>query len=352
MPNDLGLGAEYSFTMHRPVTPDADIRFSIVVINRNGMPYLATMLQTLCAAVNDAVEQHLITPNSLEVVFVDNASQDESLTTIETSVTTYPCPTLIIRCQRIGVSSARNAGVRAATGEWLIFLDSDVRVQRNWLVGYLVAISQYDTYSIFGGRVLPYVINGRFPDWLDLAGKYRRQSLVGMCDNGERLVVSSLDDVAIQGPIGANFAVRRDLITAVGGFDENLGIMGDRLTPGSEEEFFIRVRHKAPHYVYVPGACVYHPIKPHQMRRGYFYRRMYGMGLTDAALAWRNDRQCVRIFGVRRYLSRSIMLELVRLCWACVCGDRQAFFFHMCSISFTIGQVMGDVKMVRQRKED
>ena len=63
------------------------------------------------------------TYTDFEVIVVDDGSTDRSVATVEA----YTDPRIrLVRCDRNrGVSPARNAGVDAARGEWIVFLDSD-----------------------------------------------------------------------------------------------------------------------------------------------------------------------------------------------------------------------------------
>lgn len=69
-------------------------------------------------------------PN-LEVLVVDDGSQDDSVARIKRA---FP-QTTVLRQVNAGVAAARNAGIRAATGQWVAFIDAD----DHWLPGKLRA---------------------------------------------------------------------------------------------------------------------------------------------------------------------------------------------------------------------
>ena len=93
---------------------------SVIIPVFNGAAFLAEALESVFA------QQY----ESLEVFVVDDGSEDDSLA-IARSFAGVTC----IARDHVGVSAARNAGVRAASGEWLAFLDADDR----WLPGKLQA---------------------------------------------------------------------------------------------------------------------------------------------------------------------------------------------------------------------
>jgi glycosyltransferase involved in cell wall biosynthesis len=74
----------------------------------------------------------------------------------------------------VGLSRARNAGVRAATGELILFTDDDVLVAPNWMTAYLDALKLWPDAGYFGGVIRPWFAV-EVPDWVkrnqtDLAG--------------------------------------------------------------------------------------------------------------------------------------------------------------------------------------
>ncbi len=73
--------------------------------------------------VRDAIDSVLAQEGfELDVIVVDNNSTDR---TREIVLDTYRDRVVVIEEARSGAASARNAGVRAATGSWLAFLDAD-----------------------------------------------------------------------------------------------------------------------------------------------------------------------------------------------------------------------------------
>jgi GT2 family glycosyltransferase len=83
---------------------------TIVIPNRDGAATLEACLRAACASVGPGVE----------VVVVDDASRDGSVAIARR----FPCK-LVPLDRHGGVSKARNAGARAASGELLLFIDAD-----------------------------------------------------------------------------------------------------------------------------------------------------------------------------------------------------------------------------------
>ena len=73
---------------------------------------------TLPRAIESVLQQALM---PCEVIVVDNGSSDGTLELIESK---YPT-VRILHEKKIGVSAARNRGIKAAQGHWVALLDSD-----------------------------------------------------------------------------------------------------------------------------------------------------------------------------------------------------------------------------------
>jgi glycosyltransferase involved in cell wall biosynthesis len=61
----------------------------------------------------------------IEVIVVDDASSDDTVARVRARSKSNPRVRLIVQGQQAGAQAARNAGIRAANGAWVAFLDSD-----------------------------------------------------------------------------------------------------------------------------------------------------------------------------------------------------------------------------------
>src|SRR5262245_7589054 len=82
---------------------------SVVIPTYNAAAFLAEALESVRAQ----------TRVPAEVIVVDNGSTDASAELAEAA------GARVLRLERPGVSRARNAGIRAATQQWIAFLDAD-----------------------------------------------------------------------------------------------------------------------------------------------------------------------------------------------------------------------------------
>lgn len=135
--------------MEQPGSSDCPL-VSVVLVNWNR-----------CADVVDNVRA-LRKQNwkNLEVIVVDNGSTDESLPALRS----LEGIRLIELGQNLGPARGRNEGVREATGEFILLLDSDSYIGRTG-IGKLVARMQADPkLGIIGCRVMNWY-SGKIDQW-------------------------------------------------------------------------------------------------------------------------------------------------------------------------------------------
>lgn len=116
------------------------MRFSIIIPIYNTADYLAECIAS-------AVGQHY---DDYEVVCVDDGSTDSSAAILQHYAAQHP-RIRSIRQENQGIGSARNTGLRAAQGDYILFLDSD-----DWLDPDTLQVLSEHTASndmvCFGGR--------------------------------------------------------------------------------------------------------------------------------------------------------------------------------------------------------
>ena len=114
----------------RPFEAGSPVAASVAVINYNGRSYLEELLGSL--------ERQTRPP--LETMLVDNASRDESLAYVERA---FPWVRVLPQERNLGFSRAANLAAEAARGTWLVLLNTDLRLEPEWLAE-LVAAAESD----------------------------------------------------------------------------------------------------------------------------------------------------------------------------------------------------------------
>jgi glycosyltransferase involved in cell wall biosynthesis len=271
---------------------------SVIMINRNGGDLLRTALRTC----RRDLETTWVSDPRFEFLFVDNGSTDQSLVTAQQELQGAAFPWRIVQEPIPGVNSSRNAGLREAQGELLIYTDSDLEFAPGWLKGYLAAATEYPAQEVFAGRVAVGLVEGPVPAWLDLTGPFRRTAIVVQMDAGAELKTLPLDNADGLGPVGPNMAFRRSIFLRHGAFDTRFGLRPGSLVPGAEAEFFDRIARAGLAFIYVPQALVYHPLRKHQISKQYFLKRLHGIGRVQARIQRLRGTRCKRLFGMTLYV--------------------------------------------------
>ena len=133
-----------------------------------------------------------------EIIVVDNGSRDSSslIASSFASRTRIPVNILNVR-QAIGCGPARNVGVAKAKGDFFAFCDADDQVQPGWLQGLSNAL--LDSHLAGGSDIFLYQRDGKSSwTWCAAEGKH-----LGVMPFAR----------------GGNFAARRSVFEALGGFD-------------------------------------------------------------------------------------------------------------------------------------
>ncbi|MCW5725489.1 MAG: glycosyltransferase family 2 protein [Maricaulaceae bacterium] len=104
----------------------------------------------LLAAARSALAQTRAESGARELVIVDNDPEGSAAAAIETLKAEAAIPVIAVHQPRPGVASARNAGVAAARGGLIAFLDDDETAPPGWLDALLAARAAHDADVAFG----------------------------------------------------------------------------------------------------------------------------------------------------------------------------------------------------------
>jgi glycosyltransferase involved in cell wall biosynthesis len=171
----------------------AAVRISVVVPFRDAARHFHTCLAAL--ARQEPFE------GTSEVIAVDDRSSDGSARI----AAAFP-DVRVIRSDGVGPYAARNAGVRAATGDAIAFMDADCEPEANWLSEIARAFATPETAVVVGPRIP--------------GGRSLALSLVTAYDRAKDDYVFRTNQPHLFYATGHNMAVRREVLEAVGLFPE------------------------------------------------------------------------------------------------------------------------------------
>jgi glycosyltransferase involved in cell wall biosynthesis len=229
-----------------PADPGPPPRLSIAICTRDRPARLARLLDSVAAVRGD------VPFAGLEVLVVDNAPSDDA-TRHEAERRSW---VRYVLEPKAGLDFARNAALRAAGGDLIAYLDDDVVVDRGWLQGLYDAWRSAPDAGGYTGLVLPYRLETEAQAAFEARGGFGRG--FEPAEFRERRYGNRLHPVGA-GILGAgcNMCFDRQLLLALGGFDEALDT-GAPLPGGGDLDIFYRVLRRGRPVLYEPAYAVCH----------------------------------------------------------------------------------------------
>jgi GT2 family glycosyltransferase len=233
-------------------------KFSIIIPNFNGEQFLRPCLESVLSC-------HQVKQLS-EIIVVDNGSTDHSCELITTH---FPDIKIVKLPTNTGFTGAIATGVQVAQGEYLIFLNNDMHVSKEWLLAYDAYFTDSKNNVCATGLILDW--EGKKIDFIRGILMFDGHAL--QIDQGK--TVEEAGNIQQEDTLigcGGNMAVKRDLFMALGGFDK------DFFAYTEDVDFSWRLYASGYKITFLPKAMVFHY---HQgtssrfgiYRRGFLYER-------------------------------------------------------------------------------
>jgi glycosyltransferase involved in cell wall biosynthesis len=158
---------------------------------------------------------------AFEVVVVDNAPTSDAIRVLVEARQSRINYRYSVE-PRGGLSWARNAGIAAASGEIVAFLDDDEEPDPYWLAGLAAGFARGDDIGCVTGIILPARLDTQVEWWFEVAGGHSK---------GRGFTSAVFSRHGPQSPLyplppfgaGGNMAFRREALARIGGFDVALG---------------------------------------------------------------------------------------------------------------------------------
>lgn len=180
------------------------VRFSVVIVHRNGVQMLLNALTALMQSIDETDE----------VILIDNGSTDESLTQVRAS---FPSVFVIENGCNNGFARACNQGLEQAGGEFVLFLNNDAFLPSGALDRFVEDFAAFPQAALIGGQLFgddgkPQRSAGVAPTFLSELGLVRRKHANV---SGHESVVE------VETLVGACMAFRRSAGDTAGRLDED-----------------------------------------------------------------------------------------------------------------------------------
>ena len=200
-------------------------RVSVVICSYNGGSTVESCLKSM---------QTIDYPD-FEVVFVDDGSTDHTQDILKQ----FEADERFVNIRQVnkGLSVARTVGAEAATGEIIVYTDSDCEADEDWLYQIALQLTRSSHVGIGGPNLIP-----DEGSWV--------ADCVGVSPGGPTHVM--IDDRTAEHVPGCNMAFYREAVLEVGGFDQQFRKAGD------DVDFIWRLQNKGYSIGFAPAAQVWH----------------------------------------------------------------------------------------------
>lgn len=249
-----------------------DVDVSVIVLNRDGRPWLGPCLDGLAAQRGAP---------AFEVIVVDNASSDGSAAFVRER---YPHVVVHETGRNLGFAGGNNAGARAARGRVLVFLNNDTVPSPDWLSRLHAALADHPDAGLATSRIVfldrPEVIDSAGDGYIRAGGAFKH--------GHGRSAAAHAASREVFGACGCAFAIRRPLFESLGGFDETFFIYYEDVDLSYRARLGgARVWYAADAVVRHAGSATFGAASPAAVYYGQRNLEWVWLKNTPAALLWR-----------------------------------------------------------------
>jgi len=262
------------------------MEIDVLMCGYNEAPHIPRALESLRSQSAD--------PKSFRVIFVDNASKDETRRVVQENSGGLNLE--YVYEARPGLNSARNAGYEHARAPYVAHLDADAKADVGWIENIRRVIEE-EQPDLTGGPIFPYYITEK-PAWFQDAYNMDYKG-----DEPHYLLEQEFLN-------GSNMVWRRAVVEQLGGFNANIGLMARGLTRGDETSLIVRARKELPQFsaFYDPRIIVYHLTRPETFSLLYWARRSFSQGHNDRELWNTSTRERSRYLRLAQFLGAAALV--------------------------------------------
>jgi glycosyltransferase involved in cell wall biosynthesis len=269
---------------------------------------------------------------SLEILVVNNNSTDHTDEVIAEFNDRLP-----VRREfepQPGKSNALNRAIDVAKGDYFLWTDDDVIVDREWLTAYVKAFRCWPEAAVFGGRIRPRY-EAPVAKWVTecealLGGPY---AIRDFGEDVQPLSLAAEDKL----PYGANLAIRAAEQKAFL-YDPNFGPAGNRLRMAEETDVITRILKSGATGYWIPAAKVEHCIGRDRQAPRYITNYYIGLGETNAFKGAATALATPFWFGVPRRLLPRLLKRYLIYCWHRRASPSTVWVGHLQNYAYALGE--------------
>ncbi len=181
---------------------------------------------------------------------------------------------LLLNRENLGLSESRNRGIMAAHGDIIAFFDDDAIADKHWIKELVRMYEEKDAIAV-GGKILPL--------WIGKKPRYLPEELYWLIGVTHRGFPEEVTEV--RNTFGSNLSFKTEILKALGGFRQYLGVKGTKQLQGEETELCERMRRCFGRgVIYNPNAIVYHKIYLEKLTVRFLLNRIFWQGYSKRVL--------------------------------------------------------------------
>jgi polysaccharide pyruvyl transferase CsaB len=227
------------------------LRASVIICTHRFNQRLVNAVRSLAAQTT--------APDEFEVIVVNNNPRqnrlDEAIADLRQRDFGGSARLRLIDCPIPGLSTARNAGIAAAQGEIICFIDDDAEAAPDWLEHIVRSYAENEGLGVVGGYIALKVPQAR--PFALAPGLEKYWSQFSGADGNLRMASAWYDF-----PWGANWTARRSALLRAGGFRTRYGRKGDDFGGGEEIAAAAIIQRLGWQVGIQPSARVRHDVDP------------------------------------------------------------------------------------------
>lgn len=272
------------------------MRVSVIIVTWNALHHLKTFLPSV-------VVSHY---TDLEIVIADNASTDGSAEWVKQ---TYPKVKVARMDRNYGYCGGNNRGAEVASGDILILLNNDVKVDPDWISPIVARFRSDAGIAVVQPKLRSYEHTTQF-EYAGAAGGFLDKHGYPFCrgrlfDTVEPDFGQYDEATPIFWASGAAFCVRRDVFFASNGFDEDFEFHMEEI------DLCWRIQSLGHSVWYEPNSVVYHlgggSLPPSNPRKLYYnYRNNQAMLIKNLP-----TNRLIPVLLMRNVLDQVAMLRML-----------------------------------------
>lgn len=247
-----------------------------------------------------------------QVVLVNNSCTDDTDQVAQRFAGKLPL--VYVKEPQQGLSRARNAGLKAASGELILFTDDDVRPFREWIETYWSAYQERPAGYYFGGPIqIEYETLKPDEELLRFAPPSVRGLYYGPTD---RILMKR------EGFISANWACPAEVIRNVGFFDiqKGLNAASKKIRTGEERDLMDRLNNCGWKGLYLRKAELVHFVPEAKCTLRHIGDRAEGFAAFVASNR-NNTSRSKMICGIPRWMIKQLIMLWIKWTWLRVKGE-------------------------------